>query len=249
MSPFLVDAVGFLALLFTLLVVTERKGVTGAWAVVGAALWWVGGVVGLLVAARVDGDPLPWSVVGRVVGLVAGAALVASRPTSLPTRVVDGRAELCVYRAPGPFEPEAVAAFLAEQGLRAAAEPWAVWVDARDAGRARKLLPGFVAPRRVYVGGSPADAHMVAAWLQQHGLPCQVRGDDRSGAMGGIPVHESFAEVWARGADVDRAEALLAALAAEGQGEAWTCPRCGEASPPAFGSCWSCGAGRPAAAR
>jgi hypothetical protein len=219
----------------SMLATEKRLGPVAA--AVPAAAWIGGGAVGALL---LDGIGAAGS--ARVLFALTATLMLWSRPDRLPERVRDGRREVCVYRAPGALSPDAVGAYLADAGLDVVNDAWAVWVVVEDAPRARQLLPRFVAPVLVHRGRSVTDAHLVADWLRRNDIPAQVRGVERNAAAGGIPIHDSWPDVWVRGADRERAEVAMKALYTGSDGAAWRCPACGEECPSGFGSCWKCGA-------
>lgn len=94
--------------------------------------------------------------------------------------------------------------------------------------------------------------HLVLAtiWaesLRAAGIRCQLRNTTLSGAVGEIPFLECAPQLWLeRDADEPRALEILQQLRRPAQGPAWQCTECGEPSEPQFGSCWQCGAERPA---
>jgi hypothetical protein len=133
-----------------------------------------------------------------------------------------------------------VGAFLVGNKLRASYEAQSVWVVADDVKRARKLLPSFIAWTRVFNGREATQAQFVADWLKRNKVDAQIRGEMKTGIMGGIPVQDSFPDVWVRGADKPRAQELIAEMDESVEGEAWTCPWCKEDNGAAFAACWNC---------
>lgn len=95
---------------------------------------------------------------------------------------------------------------------------------------------------RIYKGQGHTDAYLVRDWLERNGVRAFVRGENRLGAIGEIPLPEAWPGVYVAKADQQRATECLRLF----EGPAlvhpeWACARCGEANGPAFGSCWSCG--------
>jgi hypothetical protein len=92
---------------------------------------------------------------------------------------------------------------------------------------------------------SAQDFIEVAFWknyLEQHGIPCQIRNEFIGGAAGEIPPIECWPELWL---EDDRDEAVAKKhLASDPLGEkdhvAWTCRYCGEESDGQFSHCWNC---------
>lgn len=81
--------------------------------------------------------------------------------------------------------------------------------------------------------------------LEAAGIPCLMRNQYLTGALGELPVNECWPQVWVLDAgDRPRALRLIAeALPRDGaQGEAWLCPGCGERLEVQFAQCWQCGA-------
>jgi len=96
-----------------------------------------------------------------------------------------------------------------------------------------------------------ADHPLLAAiWadtLRAAGIRCEVRNTTLSGAMGEIPFLECAPQLWVLDdRDAARASEVLEQLKRPVTGMAWRCAECGEESEPQFGTCWNCGAGRPA---
>lgn len=93
----------------------------------------------------------------------------------------------------------------------------------------------------------PLQAAIWADTLRAAGIRCEVRNTALSGALGEIPFLECAPQLWlVDDADEDRARGILHALRQPVSGAAWRCATCGEESEPQFGSCWKCGAARPA---
>lgn len=82
--------------------------------------------------------------------------------------------------------------------------------------------------------------------LEAEGIAASVRNDILSGAMGEMPLNETWPELWLeRPIDLQRARALItAALAAGTASPDWVCPGCGETIEGVFQICWRCGQSR-----
>ena len=51
--------------------------------------------------------------------------------------------------------------------------------------------------KKVYIAQDPADAHFVAGILQEHGISCEVLGEDLWGARGALSVSpDTLPAVW-----------------------------------------------------
>ena len=104
--------------------------------------------------------------------------------------------------------------------------------------------------KSVYSARDVADAHLVKAYLAEHGIDSVVQGEALSNILGEIPfTRETLPSVWVREEDFDRARAALADfrsdVAEQQAGAPWKCPRCNETIEPQFTECWNCGASRP----
>jgi hypothetical protein len=89
-----------------------------------------------------------------------------------------------------------------------------------------------------------ADNEMLKGLLEEAGIPCMIRNENLSMAMGEIPPSES-PELWIlNDEDYPKAKDLIDSwLSArpEPQGP-WVCPQCSETIEGQFTSCWKCGA-------
>ena len=99
---------------------------------------------------------------------------------------------------------------------------------------------------RIYKGQSHTDAYLVRDWLVRNGIEsAHVRGENRMGVLGEIPVPDAWPAVYVVEADRERAIECLATFHAPTLVHPeWACSRCGESNGPVFGSCWQCGAER-----
>lgn len=99
----------------------------------------------------------------------------------------------------------------------------------------------------IYRGTGPTDAYLVRDWLERNEIRVQVRGQALLGAIGQVPLVERWPTVWVHPRDKERAEQALRVF--EGPTLVhpdWICPACDEENAATFGSCWSCGAEKPA---
>ena len=65
--------------------------------------------------------------------------------------------------------------------------------------------------REAYTAESIVDAHLVAGWLQSHGIATFVAGDYLAGGMGALPVSDLI-RVLVHDQDLAMAERLIAEL-------------------------------------
>jgi len=244
MPIYLVDLTVSVGLLAAFLWMADRKRQPRGLAITGAFSWLIGAFIALAVVRVWQIPPSEAGgiqVVLRVVPTIVFFFYMWSRPDWLPSRTIGGKRSQCVYREPGPIEAKRIADYLVGEGLQATSEAQSVWVAESDVPKARKLLPSYVSWSLVFRGREASAARFVEGWLRRNGLEAQIRGEQKLGVMGGVPVDESFPDVWVRGADRERAEALIAQMDAPQEGVDWTCPACNEDNGPAFATCWSCG--------
>lgn len=90
---------------------------------------------------------------------------------------------------------------------------------------------------------------LVQGILEEDGIACLVKNQNLAGAMGEIPLHECWPELWIiNDADLPRAEGLVAAMLVPTgvASPSWQC-HCGEIIEGQFTACWNCGRERPVA--
>jgi hypothetical protein len=93
----------------------------------------------------------------------------------------------------------------------------------------------------------PLQAAIWADTLRAAGIRCEVRNTTLSGALGEIPFLECAPQLWLADArDEAQAREILKEIRQPPAGPGWRCAGCGEESEPQFGTCWKCGAARPA---
>ncbi len=103
--------------------------------------------------------------------------------------------------------------------------------------------------RRVYTANvMSADQGIVKGLLEEANIPCMVRNENISTALGELPFTECSPEIWIlNDSDFPRATEIVDGwrnAEVEDHG-AWVC-RCGETIEGQFTSCWNCGKERPA---
>lgn len=81
--------------------------------------------------------------------------------------------------------------------------------------------------------------------LVSAGIDCEVRNQYLAGAIGELPMMETWPQLYVDETDENRALRALASAAAPAPGAPWTCADCGEQLEPQFTSCWRCGAPPP----
>jgi len=98
---------------------------------------------------------------------------------------------------------------------------------------------------KIFIAQHPAEAHIVCGLLQQHHIPCEVRGETLFTVRGEIPFDESSSPyVWLKNPQFEQQSRNLIAsyLNPENNNQPdWHCSHCGEDNEPQFGLCWNCG--------
>jgi Putative prokaryotic signal transducing protein len=79
------------------------------------------------------------------------------------------------------------------------------------------------------------------------GIDSEIRNQYLAGALGDLPMFETWPQLWVEDALEPAALRALAVAAKAPSGEPWTCAQCGEQLEPQFTTCWRCGAAPPAA--
>ncbi len=74
------------------------------------------------------------------------------------------------------------------------------------------------------------------------GIHCELRNQYLAGAMGDLPMIETWPQLFVEDADERFALSVLVRAASAVPGVPWTCNGCGEQLEPQFTHCWRCGA-------
>ena len=94
-----------------------------------------------------------------------------------------------------------------------------------------------------------ADQEMLKTLLDEANIPCMIRNENLSTALGALPLAEGAPEIWIQNdEDYPRAQEIVDGwrqAEIENHGP-WVC-RCGETIEGQFTSCWNCGKERPTA--
>jgi Putative prokaryotic signal transducing protein len=80
--------------------------------------------------------------------------------------------------------------------------------------------------------------------LTTAGIISELRNQYLAGALGDLPMLETWPQLFVADEDERAALTALARAAAVPPGPAWTCPQCAEQLEPQFLQCWHCGAAR-----
>ena len=98
--------------------------------------------------------------------------------------------------------------------------------------------------KRIYRAQSSLDVAHMRNLLIAAGIHTQVRNEFLQGAMGELPLMETWAQLWVDDIDEPRALRAMSASAKAAAGPAWVCSCCGESLEAQFLSCWHCGTDR-----
>jgi hypothetical protein len=96
--------------------------------------------------------------------------------------------------------------------------------------------------KRVYRAASLLQVAHARNVLITAGIQCELRNQYLAGALGDLPMMETWPQLYVDDADERFALSALARAAAAPSGLPWTCAQCGEKSEPQFTHCWCCGA-------
>ncbi len=83
--------------------------------------------------------------------------------------------------------------------------------------------------------------------LEAEGIACMIKNELLGGALGELPVNETWPEVWVADQDLERAQQHLKAMQPSKEAKPWCCHRCNELIDAEFALCWRC-AGSPESA-
>ena len=96
--------------------------------------------------------------------------------------------------------------------------------------------------KRVFRAASLLQVAHARNVLLTAGIECELRNQYLAGAMGDLPMMETWPQLFVDDADEQYALNALARAASAPAGSPWTCKDCGEQLEPQFTSCWRCGA-------
>jgi hypothetical protein len=97
--------------------------------------------------------------------------------------------------------------------------------------------------KRIYRAASLVQVAHVRNLLLTAGIASELRNQYLGGALGELPMLETWPQVLVEDDDEAAALRVLARAAQPATGEAWTCAACGERLEPQFTSCWRCSTG------
>jgi len=96
--------------------------------------------------------------------------------------------------------------------------------------------------KKIYTSPEQYQLGQIISMLEEDGIAHVIRNEFLSGALGELPPHECWPQIWiVHEEDYEKARAIVdqasAAITDLGQ---WRCD-CGEENEGTFGSCWKCG--------
>lgn len=95
--------------------------------------------------------------------------------------------------------------------------------------------------KRVYRAGSLLQVAHARNVLITAGIRCEVRNQYLAGALGDLPMMETWPQLYVDDGDERFALSALARATAAPAGDPWICATCREEMEPQFTQCWRCG--------
>lgn len=97
--------------------------------------------------------------------------------------------------------------------------------------------------KRVYTGQVLALVENMKNVLKMHHIESQIRNRHLSTAVGEIPPHEAWPQLWVADHDFEQARKIVedAEKDPPESKEVFICPKCGEEVEGQFFECWNCG--------
>ena len=96
----------------------------------------------------------------------------------------------------------------------------------------------------VYSHPNFAQVSLVRSLLQNERVPTVIRNEFLSSLAGGVPVFDTWPELWVADEDLLIAQSLVSQFEQQGTGELqtepWLCPRCGAQNEGNMAICWNC---------
>jgi hypothetical protein len=95
--------------------------------------------------------------------------------------------------------------------------------------------------KRVFRAASLIQVAHARNVLLSAGIPSELRNQYLAGALGDLPMLETWPQLYVDDEDEQLALRALARAAAAPTGDSWTCGQCSEVLEPQFTHCWRCG--------
>jgi hypothetical protein len=96
--------------------------------------------------------------------------------------------------------------------------------------------------KRVFLAASLLQVAHARNVLTAAGIDSELRNQYLAGALGDLPMLETWPQLWVQDGFESAALRALRNAATAPPGLPWTCAQCGEQLEPQFTSCWRCGA-------
>jgi Putative prokaryotic signal transducing protein len=96
--------------------------------------------------------------------------------------------------------------------------------------------------KRVYRAASLFQVAHARNLLVTAGIDCEIHNQYLAGAMGELPLMETWPQLMVADADEARSLKVLERASAPASGAPWICESCGERLEAQFTHCWRCGA-------
>ena len=97
--------------------------------------------------------------------------------------------------------------------------------------------------KRVFRAASLLQVAHARNVLTAAGIDSELRNQYLAGALGDLPMLETWPQLWVEDPYESAALRALERAATAPSGAPWTCSQCGEQLEPQFTTCWRCGAG------
>jgi Putative prokaryotic signal transducing protein len=98
--------------------------------------------------------------------------------------------------------------------------------------------------KRVYRAASLLQVAHARNVLITAGIRCELRNQYLAGAMGDLPMMETWPQLYVEDEDEQYALSALSRASAAAVGTPWVCEECQEQLEPQFTCCWRCGCER-----
>ena len=95
--------------------------------------------------------------------------------------------------------------------------------------------------KRVFRAASLIQVAHARNVLLTAGIQSELRNQYLAGALGDLPMLETWPQLYVEDDDEQAALRALTRAATAPTGVSWTCEHCGEVLEPQFTSCWRCG--------
>ncbi|MDP9008307.1 MAG: DUF2007 domain-containing protein [Pseudomonadota bacterium] len=96
--------------------------------------------------------------------------------------------------------------------------------------------------KRVFRAASLIQVAHARNVLTAAGIESELRNQYLAGALGDLPMLETWPQLWVEDPFESAALRALERAATAPSGAPWTCGQCGEQLEPQFTTCWRCGA-------